>query len=94
MSSVDDPIELVERSADGKGRVTIGADYAGETVRVAILDVVSRGGGDLEDTQLWSCPFCQALLFSDDRPDHCPDCREDGADLDLNGREVHDLTDD
>jgi len=33
-----DPVAVVERTADDKGRVTLGADYAGDTVRVAVVE--------------------------------------------------------
>ena len=34
--------EIVECHADSRGRVTLGAKYAGENVQVAILDVCER----------------------------------------------------
>lgn len=34
--SLDD---LMEASADGRGRITLGSEYAGKDVTVAILDV-------------------------------------------------------
>jgi hypothetical protein len=33
-----DPQELVERSADDRGRITLGSDYANENVKVLILN--------------------------------------------------------
>lgn len=35
---VVDAVDVIERKADAKGRVTVGADYAGQEVRVAVLD--------------------------------------------------------
>ena len=33
------PTEVEERKADDRGRVTLGAEYAGKTVTVAVLEV-------------------------------------------------------
>mgnify|MGYP000335403465 CR=1 FL=1 len=41
-----DPVDVIERAADGKGRVTIGSDYAGEDVRVAVIEVVDDDDQD------------------------------------------------
>jgi hypothetical protein len=44
-----------KRKADGRGRVTLGSEYAGETVTVAVLfvededDVRTDGGEDCEE---------------------------------------------
>jgi len=34
-----DPEDIVKKKADDRGRVTLGAEYAGKTVRVAVLEV-------------------------------------------------------
>lgn len=36
----DLPDEIKELSADSRGRVNLGTDYAGESVRVAVIEVV------------------------------------------------------
>lgn len=33
-----EPRQLVERKADDRGRVTLGSEFAGETVRLLILE--------------------------------------------------------
>jgi hypothetical protein len=33
-----DPTDLVEKTADDRGRITLGSDYAGETVKVLVLN--------------------------------------------------------
>lgn len=39
MVTIDaDPTDLVEKTADSRGRITLGSDYAGENVKVLILD--------------------------------------------------------
>jgi hypothetical protein len=35
-----DPVEIRERKADDRGRVNLGTDRAGETLRVAVVEVV------------------------------------------------------
>lgn len=32
--------QIVEKTADGRGRVTLGSDYAGKDVQIAILEPV------------------------------------------------------
>ena len=34
-----DPEDIVKKKSDDRGRVTLGAEYADKTVRVAILEV-------------------------------------------------------
>lgn len=34
-----DPEDIVKKKADDRGRVTLGAEYADKTVRVAVLEV-------------------------------------------------------
>lgn len=34
-----DPEDIVRKKADDRGRVTLGAGYAGKSVRVAVLEV-------------------------------------------------------
>lgn len=36
--------DIEERSADDRGRVTLGAEYAGKTVTVAVLEVEDDDG--------------------------------------------------
>lgn len=39
MVTIDaDPNDLVEKTADDRGRITLGSDYAGESVKVLILN--------------------------------------------------------
>jgi hypothetical protein len=33
-----DPENIVKRDADDRGRITLGSDYGGDTVRIAILE--------------------------------------------------------
>lgn len=37
-----DATDIVERTADSKGRVAIGPDHAGETVRVAVVETIDE----------------------------------------------------
>lgn len=37
-----DAAEIKERKADSKGRVAIGPDHAGDTIRVALVEVVDE----------------------------------------------------
>jgi rubrerythrin len=74
-----DPVDVVERDADSKGRVTVGADYAGETVRVAVLAVPSRESDsetedDAERVEAWLCGSCQQTILSSGEPAECPSC--------------------
>jgi len=47
MKSVEvNPVDVKERSVDPQGRVSVGTDYAGETVRVAVIETVEDGDGD------------------------------------------------
>ena len=39
---MDLPDEIKELKADSRGRVNLGPDYAGETVRVAIIETVEE----------------------------------------------------
>lgn len=34
-----DPVDVDEKQADDRGRVTLGAEYAGKRVTVAVVDV-------------------------------------------------------
>lgn len=34
-----DPEDIVKKKADDRGRVTLGSEFAGKTVRVAVLEV-------------------------------------------------------
>jgi len=43
MSESDYPELVVERQADERGRVNLGVEYAGKTVKVALLEVVDNG---------------------------------------------------
>lgn len=36
---VESPDDVVEKKADSRGRVTLGSDYAGKSVQLAILEV-------------------------------------------------------
>jgi len=41
MNSVEvDPVDVKERGVDPQGRVSVGTDYAGETVRVAVIEMI------------------------------------------------------
>jgi hypothetical protein len=40
---VESKNDIIERKADGRGRVTLGTDFAGKDVQLAILDT-SDGG--------------------------------------------------
>lgn len=35
---VVDAVDVIERSADSKGRVTVGSEYAGKEVKIAVID--------------------------------------------------------
>ena len=39
-----DPLEIQERAADERGRITIGMEYADETVTVAVIEVEDDDG--------------------------------------------------
>lgn len=70
MTTVEvDPVEVRERTADDKGRITLGADYSGETVRVAVLDVPSEDDSERRVTVCEDCGEVWAGLRS-----HCGDC--------------------
>jgi hypothetical protein len=43
-----DAVDVTERQTDARGRLTLGADYADETVRVAVVEVVQDDGDDAE----------------------------------------------
>lgn len=34
-----DPVDVNEKTADDRGRVTLGSEYAGQTVTVAVVEV-------------------------------------------------------
>lgn len=36
---VENPDQIIERKADGRGRITLGSDYANAEVQLAILEV-------------------------------------------------------
>lgn len=38
-----DPVEVLERPVDVKGRVSVGTDRAGQRVRIAVIEVVDDG---------------------------------------------------
>ena len=40
------PVHTDTLNADDRGRVNLGTDYAGERVRVAVLEVVDADGGE------------------------------------------------
>lgn len=42
------PLEIVSRRADDRGRVTVGKKYAGERLRVALLEVEEHGNENHE----------------------------------------------
>lgn len=46
-----DPDDVVERKAGSKGRVAIGNEYAGKTVKVAVLDVEGTPAEELIDVE-------------------------------------------
>lgn len=72
MTSVKvDPVDVLERPVDSKGRVSLGTDYAGETVRAAVLDVVSDGQ-DGERDPVTVCIDCDAVWAG--RTSHCSEC--------------------
>lgn len=35
---IDSKDQIIEKKADGRGRVTLGSDYAGKTVQIAVLE--------------------------------------------------------
>lgn len=37
-----DPVDVLERPVDSKGRVSIGTDKAGKVVRVAVIEIEDR----------------------------------------------------
>jgi formylmethanofuran dehydrogenase subunit E len=37
-----DPVDVKERNVDPQGRVSVGTDYSGETVRVAVIETVDQ----------------------------------------------------
>ena len=73
MRSVDvDPVDVKERSVDPQGRVSVGTDYAGETVRVAVVETVG------EDPSVWHCQYCETAMRSVERPETCVGCDVEG----------------
>jgi hypothetical protein len=53
MKSVEvDPVEVKERGVDPQGRVSVGTGYAGETVRVAVIETVSDDGDDVSESDV------------------------------------------
>lgn len=38
---VETPQNIIEKTADSRGRVVLGSEFAGDTVQVAVLEVVS-----------------------------------------------------
>ena len=72
-----DPTDVVERPVDGRGRVSVGTDHAGETVRVAVVETVTES-----DTEtVYHCKYCDSGFAVSDRPDQCPECGVDGDSL-------------
>ena len=47
-----DPVDVKERNVDPQGRVSVGADYAGETVRVAVIETVSDETADVSESDV------------------------------------------
>lgn len=45
---IDSKDQIVEKKTDGRGRLTLGSEYAGKTVQVAILDGDVEGETDEE----------------------------------------------
>jgi rubrerythrin len=64
-----DPVDVVERPVDGRGRVSVGTSLAGETARVAVLDVGEREPLPGVVTVCFDCDAVHAGLRT-----HCPDC--------------------
>ena len=76
MKSVEiDPVDVKERSVDPQGRVSVGTDYASETVRVAVIETVGT------DPSVWFCQFCETAIRSVERPETCVECGVDGDGL-------------
>jgi len=76
MKSVDvDPVDVKERSVDPQGRVSVGTDWAGETVRVAVIETVGT------DPSVWFCQYCETAMRSTDRPETCVECDVEGSGL-------------
>jgi len=39
---VENPEDIMEKKADGRGRITLGSDFSGKKVQVAVLEVVDE----------------------------------------------------
>jgi len=37
---VESPEDIIEKKADSRGRITLGSEFSGKTVQVAVLEVV------------------------------------------------------
>ena len=67
-----DPARIREAPVDDKGRVSVGTDYSGETVRVAVIETVG------EDPSVWHCQFCETAMRAAERPETCVECDVEG----------------
>lgn len=72
------PTDVSEGPVDDRGRVSVGTEYAGETVRVAVLETVSA---EDSDGTVWFCQFCDSAYRADSRPETCPECGVEGDGL-------------
>jgi len=77
MKSVDvDPVDVKERNVDPQGRVSVGMDWAGETVRVAVIETING-----ETPSVWFCQYCETAMRSTERPETCVECDLEGSGL-------------
>lgn len=76
-----DAADVIERQADGRGRVTLGSDWADDRVRVAVLGRVTADSDDESADGLWYCQYCETAVRSDERPETCPECSVEGTGL-------------
>jgi len=47
-----DPVDVQERPVDSRGRVSVGTDYAGETVRVAVIETANDQTADVSESDV------------------------------------------
>lgn len=99
-----DAVEVRERTTDGRGRLSLGADLADKTVTFALIDVEDEDDQDEPDdvdpddvhVQAYSCDRCQKYILVESEPDKCPSCRAERTELYKNPNGVvvgdHDLS--
>lgn len=72
-----EPTDVRTGPVDDRGRVSVGTEYSGESVRVAVIETVDAD----DDGAIWYCQYCETGIDADGRPDACPECGVEGSGL-------------